>query len=100
MTEQTSILDLGVSLRIEVQENNAAIDISTSTARAILLTKPDGSQITRTAVYVTDGTDGQIEYVTVSGDIDQLGNWQYRGRVTFGATQVYHTKPQTFKVVN
>jgi len=96
--EQVSILDIGTALRVEVQENNAAIDVSTSTARSIELTKPDGTIESKTAAYVTDGTDGQIEYITLAGDIDQRGRWQYRAKVEFGAAQVFHTKPASFNV--
>jgi hypothetical protein len=100
MTDTISINDIGTDLQITITESGTAVDISAATAVAIMLKKPSGEEVTKTASKLTDGTDGLIHYTTVSGDIDETGTWSYRGRVTFSATQVYHSiDPQTFEVI-
>lgn len=98
-TQTITINDLGTALQITVQEDGSAVDVSTATVQ-IELTKPSGTKETKTATFVTDGSNGQIQYVTVSGDIDETGIWSYRGIVTFSGTQVFYTTdPETFTVV-
>lgn len=100
MTDIITLKDLGTDLQVTVTETDVAVDISASTAQEIILKKPDGSEITRTASFITTGADGQIHYTTVSGDIDQRGEWSYRAKITFSAGQVFHSiDPQTFDVV-
>jgi hypothetical protein len=43
--------------------------------------KPDGTAIQKTPVLLTDGSDGKIVYTTISGDIDQKGNWEIQSSV-------------------
>ena len=100
MTDTISIDDIGTDLQVTITESGAAIDINTTTARAIILKKPDGTEVTKSADFLTDGQDGVIHYTTEDGDIDQKGVWSYRGRVTFSPTQIYHSiDPQEFTVV-
>jgi hypothetical protein len=100
MTDTISINDIGTDLQITITESGAAVDISAATALAVILKKPSGVEVTKTALLLNDGTDGVLHYTTVSGDIDETGTWSYRGRVTFSAAQVYHSiDPQTFIVI-
>ena len=99
MTETININDIGTDLQITVTETDVAVDISSAAALAMILTKPSGATVTKTALLLNDGTDGKLHYTTESGDIDEVGNWTYHGRVTFGAGSVFHTtNPQTFTV--
>ena len=68
-------------LTIVDAETCLAIDISSMTTLQVKYYKPDGTVVTKTAVFLTDGTDGKIVYTTVTGDIDQVGMWSYRGAV-------------------
>lgn len=70
-------------------DTNAAADISGyTTAQQMIFTSPSGTETTKTAAFATDGTDGQIDYTLVSGDINAAGNWTVRGRVTTGSAQL------------
>lgn len=74
--------DEGTVLRVKIVDaDEVAIDVSTATARTIYLTKTDGTVVAKTAVFTTDGTDGLIEYTTVTSDFDMLGIWSIQGRV-------------------
>jgi hypothetical protein len=67
----------------EVDEDGVwtAKDISDYTTKQLLFVDPDDASTTKTALFHTDGTDGILRYVTISGDIDQAGEWQVFGRI-------------------
>lgn len=100
MTDYVDINDLGTDLQITITEGGAVVDISAATALAIILIKPSGAEVTKVASLLNTGTDGKLHYVTLADDIDEKGVWTYKARVTFSATQVYHSiDPQNFTVV-
>jgi hypothetical protein len=51
---------------------DCGMDVSASTSRIIEARKPDGSVVTWSAAL--EGTNA-IRYITVAGDIDQVGIW-------------------------
>lgn len=63
--------------RILDQDGNV-VDISSYTTRTFKLQKPDGTTVSRGASFTTTGSDGDIEYTTVSGDIDMAGAWEFQ----------------------
>lgn len=89
--------DIGVNFNITVMNGTAVLDVSNANSINIIFQKPDGSDLTKTATLVTNGTDGNIRYTSVSGDLDQIGTWQIQARVDFGAS-VFSTDIQKFKV--
>ena len=89
--------DIGVNFNITVMNGTAALNVSNANSINIIFQKPDGSDLTKTATLVTNGTDGNIRYTSVSGDLDQVGTWQIQARVDFGAS-VFSTDIQKFKV--
>jgi hypothetical protein len=80
--------DEGTIFRLTVQEciNDVLtpVDVSSQTNMDFIFKKPDGSTISPnpTPVFTTNGTDGVIEYTTVTGDIDQAGVWCLQAEVT------------------
>lgn len=89
--------DIGVNFNITVMNGTAVLNVSNANSINIIFQKPDGSDLTKTATLVTNGTDGNIRYTSVSGDLDQVGTWQIQARVNFGAS-VFSTDIQKFKV--
>jgi hypothetical protein len=75
--------DVGVVLRLTVKEQGAAVDLSASTIVEILLRPPLGAARRKTATFTTDGSDGQIEYQTVAGDLNVVGAWSVQARTQF-----------------
>lgn len=91
--------DVGVTLRATlVDPNDVVINLSTTTSKTIVLRKPNGSLLTKTAGFTTDGTDGQIEYVTIAGDLDGSGEWRIQGHVAF-VTGDFHSDVEIFTVL-
>jgi hypothetical protein len=89
--------DIGVNFNITVMNGTAVLNVSNANNISIIFQKPDGSDLTKTASLITNGTDGKIKYATVAGDLDQIGTWQIQARVDFGAS-VFSTDIQKFKV--
>jgi flagellar basal body rod protein FlgG len=90
--------DIGTTLTVTVTDCGTTLDISTATSLSIFIKKPDGTLLTRTGIFTTDGTDGKIYYVTVAGDTDVAGTYKIQGRVTFPSTASYYTSSATFHV--
>lgn len=94
--------DVGTAVQLTMFERDpvtaevAAADISAATALALKFRKPDGTVVTKTAAFVTDGTDGLLQYVTQAGDLDAAGRWQVEGEITvpggFFSTEIYRMK--------
>lgn len=90
--------DVGVRFDVTITDNytDLPLDLTTATAAHIYLRKPSGEVLDETAT-VTDADAGVISYTTVSGDLDELGEWEIQGRVWFG-TDTYGTDPVSFAV--
>ena len=69
--------DKGWTHTITVQENAVPVNVSTMTlANAWRLVPPSGPARLRTPAFVTDGSDGKLKYTAITGDFDQVGQWQ------------------------
>ena len=68
------------------RQNGLRFPINGASTKQILLTKPSQSTATaKTGTFVTDGTDGELYYDTISGDIDELDtDYTVQGKVVIG----------------
>lgn len=89
--------NIGTALRLLVQDEAGVVDISSAVTLEITLWKPDTTTSVKTAVLVTDGTDGLMEYVTQAADLDQAGVWKIQGKVVF-AGSTFYTLVNNFRV--
>lgn len=82
--------DVGVILRVTLVKTStgAALDISGAATRQIILRKPSGGIATQTGVLTGDGSDGQMEYTTGAGTLDEAGNWKIQGYVELGGQEL------------
>lgn len=67
----------------DVDDLTSPLDISDSgpsplTSKTVLFEKPSGAVVEKSLLFVTDGTDGQLVYEFVAGDLDEIGNWGYQ----------------------
>lgn len=95
---QIHVANKNVDFVITITEDCIPIDISAATTKLIYFTRPDGSLLTKTALFVTDGTDGQIHYATIEGDLDQPGLWKIQAYIELGGGSVYSSVIHGFKV--
>lgn len=98
MASEIHVGDIGTIFRVTIKDDGVVVNVSSVDSKVIYLQKPDGTTLTKTASYYTDGTDGIIQYVTESGDLDQAGTWQIQAKIDFG-TDVFSTDIQKFKVI-
>jgi DUF4097 and DUF4098 domain-containing protein YvlB len=82
---------VGLELEITVYEGDVVVDLSTATGLNIVLRKPNGTVLIKTASFSTDGTDGEIYYKTITGDIDVNGMWRVQAHVVSPSFDVYST---------
>lgn len=74
--------DIGTDIILTITEDGSTIDVSGVSTKSIIFRKPSGSTVTKAAEFVTDGTNGQIKYVTASADdLDEDGIWHAQGYV-------------------
>lgn len=91
--------DIGVTFKVTISDCGTAVDISSASTKQILLYKPDGSLLTKSASFFTDGTDGILTYSTISGDVDVAGFWRIEAHVIIGSSE-YYSEIERFRVYN
>ena len=78
--EPAHVNDIGTIFRVTVfaatsTGTSTVADISTASTKQIVFSRPDGTTLTKTAVFTTDGEDGDIQYLSVDGDLNMAGTW-------------------------
>ena len=86
--------DVGTIFEVTVVENDGVtpVNIGLATVKKIYFKDSAGVKMEKTAVLVTDGSDGKMKYVGVAGDIDLAGIWQMQGYVEMPAGKFYSVK--------
>ncbi len=80
--EEVKYGDIGTIFRETFYDEAGVLQpINDATGKMFAFKKPDASIIWRTGVFFTDGSDGKLQYTTVSGDLDQVGRWQFQAQV-------------------
>ena len=83
--EEVHFGDIGTIFRATINDCvngvQSPIDLSTVTTLQLIFKSPSGVVKTKTAVFTTDGTDGQIQYVTIADDLDEVGNWKLQAYI-------------------
>jgi hypothetical protein len=77
--------DIGSVIEIRVTEDGIPLNISTALAKQIILKKPSGSKLEKTAIFSTDGVDGKLQYVTIANDLSEAGMWQAQAKVVLAS---------------
>ena len=102
MAGEIHVGDIGTILRLTiVDQDGVAVDVSVAagqTTMEILFKGPD-KEMTKTAVYQTDGTNGVIQWVLLSGDISAFGKWKMQGHIVI-TTGEWHTTAVEFDVLD
>jgi len=99
--------DVDTAIEIAVVEEDVSgdlvpVNISSATILQIKFISPDDTQITKTAVFSTDGSDGKMKYVTETGFLTPHGVWRKMGYLSMpnwtGHTEmsVFYVNPALF----
>lgn len=97
VTADLHLNDVGTLILITIKEGSAAVDISSATVQQFDFKKKDGTTFTVDTQFFTDGTDGVMEYITLAGDIDQVGKWSVQPYLEMPNWQG-HTQKVDFRV--
>ena len=93
--------DIGTTFSITVKDcisgTATPFNLSSATDLELIFNSPSGVVKTKTASFVTDGSDGKIKYITVDGDLDEVGLWRLQARVVLPLGS-WSTDIGTFKV--
>ena len=89
--------DIGTQFTVTVQDGTTVVDISTARTKQLIFKKPGGTILTKSTSFVTDGTDGKMQYVSVDGDLSDDGVWKMQGKVIIGGN-TFSTDITSFKV--
>ena len=100
--EQAHVNDIGLVFRVTVYDTTSTggttvADISGASVKKFIFRKPDGTTFERVAVFTNTGTDGQIQYATVDGDLSGPGTWHLQALVTT-SDGTFNTSVGYFKV--
>ena len=97
MVEEIRLNDIGTTFKMTVKSGDTAEDISSATTKEYIFSKPDGTTVTKTAQFDSDGTDGILSYTTVDGDTDLVGVWKYHAYVVLTCGE-FRTSIVSFRV--
>lgn len=84
MNAEPHVDDVGTSIRVTlIDQDKKIMDLSSATLLQIIAASPDKRRLVWNASFVTDGKDGQIEYVIQAGDLNVNGTWRLQAKVQF-----------------
>jgi hypothetical protein len=90
--------DKGTKLRATVvDQDSVVVNLASSTVKQYIIRKPSGTEVTLDLSFVTDGSDGKVEYVTTSSTLDEAGFYKLQGYIEIGSNN-WHTDTITFRV--
>ena len=85
--------DIGNILILTVLEDDVFKDISNATTKEYFIKRPNEIIVKVTVPFNTDGTDGKLKYVFVSGDLDFVGLYEVQ---VFLITPLWKGKSSSF----
>lgn len=79
------VANAGIQILVQLlDEDQEPLNISGATALTLAFQLPDGTLISKTASYLSNGIDGQIYYVTTASDFIEAGLTYVQAQVTVG----------------
>lgn len=82
LPQRIQLDDIGTIIRVTIEDPpGTPVDVSAASIQEIILTSPSGVKKTKTSVFDGTGVNGKIRYITIAGDMDEVGRWHVRGHV-------------------
>ena len=79
--DEIHVGDIGTVFEVTIKDGDSVVDVSSASTMQLLFLKSDKTTLTKTATHKTDGTDGIIQYATISGDLDVAGTWKLQAYI-------------------
>ena len=86
--------DAGTEIRLTVTDSGVPVDLTGATELTILLLKPSGMVVEKTAAIVGAATDGVINCYTDADDLDETGLYFVQARIALAAWSGHSEKRQ------
>lgn len=97
MSAEIHVGNTGTVFQFQVlDQDSAAVPLGGHTLQMVF-SRPDTTRLVVTPTFTTDGSDGYIQYSTISGDLNQAGIWRLQAVVTSGS-RVWYSNALSFKV--
>lgn len=90
--------DIGTILEATVKEDDASVNLVGSTSVKFSAHPPGGTVKSFIAAFTSDGSDGKVRYTTLDGDINVPGTWRIQVLITFSASKILRSVPDTIIV--
>jgi len=100
LQKTVSLGAIGVIFQFTILENGIAVNIASAGVKQFIFRKPvSDTDLTVSGSFYTNGTDGILQYTTVSGDLNEVGLWTVQANLSLGG---FYGKTDTtsFIVVN
>jgi len=77
MAAEIHVSDTKTRFLVTLLDGTTPVDLSTATTKTFKFKPPGGAAtLSKTATFVTDGTDGQLYYDTLNTDLSVIGAWK------------------------
>lgn len=79
--EKVQVGDIGTAFAVTLVKDKIPVDISAALTKQLTILRNDGTEITNDAIFSTNGSDGTLVYITVSGDLTIPGEYAIQAYV-------------------
>ena len=99
MASEIHVDDIGTRFQVTIKDDGSVVDLSAASGLTISFRKPSDTVVNRTASTLSDGSvvSGVMYYDSVSGDLDEAGNYKLQAKVVL-TSGTFYTDIHTFKV--
>ena len=98
MAANLHVGDIGTAIIMTVNnQDGIPIDLSSFTNLVLIIKRSDASIVERTCIFVTNGVDGKVQYISTINDFTILGNYKFQVRCSSGGN-VWHSNILVNKV--
>ena len=97
MASEIHVNDIGTRFLVTIKDDGVIVDISAASSVTMMFKKPDDEVVNKAGTLYTDGTDGQVYYDTLVGDLDEAGQYKLQAKVVLAAG-TYYTDIYSFQV--
>ena len=85
---------IGTKLRWTVLDEGEVLDLANASQMQVKFLKPDGTQVTKPLAWITDGTDGRVEYTVEAGVLNHAGTYKWQLYLVISPWQDHSAKGQ------
>jgi hypothetical protein len=97
MIEEIHVGDIGTQFILTITDAGTIVDLSVASTKQAVFQKPDRTTLTKDALFVTDGKDGQLVYTSIADDLNLAGIWHVQARVVLSSGE-WHSNVEMFEV--